>query len=378
MRSITLLVLISVLVTYGLEVAWEKTYGLGDRSEARGVIQDYDGDYLVTGLSVTGQRGSALLFKTDTAGNVMWEKTYNRGDWDVIYEIIPTSDSCYMLAGFTSKGCEDSDQRDVYLIKVDTSGDTLWQRNYGLQGSEEAAGIIETTDNYLVVTGYTDSYEGKDTDILVLKLNSDGDTVWMRNYGGKGSESGNAVIESENGYVIIGTRRKTDTADLDIYLMEISKDGNVLWDDDYGGGGDDWVNDVVLTTVNGYVVLGGTTSHRAEGGHLYALGLDKYGGRLWEQLFGGTAEDEGYAGVKIGYTGYLLAGRTASFGEGADDVYLIEIDKGGNYQWEKTLGGEGDDVANSVTSIPEGFLVAGKSSSFGEGETRCYLVKLSK
>jgi hypothetical protein len=247
-----------------------------------------------------------------------------------------------------------------------------------MQGSEEAVDLIETSDDHILVAGYTDSYEGKNDDVLVVKLDADGDTIWMRNYGSDGQERGSVVLESKNGYVIMGTRSKTDGSEKDIYLMEIGVDGDILWDEDYGGEGDDWVLDVVLTTVGGYLVLGGTTSHGAEGGNVYVFELDKYGGGLWEQLYGGSSEDEAFSGVRIGYTGYLLAGRTASFGEGGNDVYLLEIDRDGNYQWEKTLGGEGDDIAYSVANIPDGFLIAGKSSSFGDGDNECYLVKLSK
>jgi len=377
MKKTVILFLITILVVLGVEVVWEKTYCEGTNAEARCVLEAFDGGYLVAGSVDSATMSSLYLFKTDTAGKVLWQRTYNRGSRDKGKGIISTSDSSYLIFGFATNLKGGKENRDVYVLKVDTAGDTLWQQTYGLSGSEEPLAVTETSDSHFLAVGFTDTYEGKDDDVIVLKLDAGGDTVWMRNYGGAGSERGVDIVESKNGYVVIGTKKEADTADIDIYLVEVDTEGNLLWDDTYGEDGDDWVHDVVITTVGGYLVVGGTTSHRAEGGHVYVFELDKYGGKLWEQLFGGTEEDEAFAGVKIGYTGYLLAGRTASFGAGEDDVYLLEIDRDGNYQWEKTLGGEGDDVATSITRIADGYLVAGSTTSFGDGETRCYLIKLT-
>ncbi|MBN2378422.1 hypothetical protein JXM67_01285 [candidate division WOR-3 bacterium] len=378
MRKITLFVLMGAFGANGLEIVWEKTYGESMSAEVRSVLEAFDGGYLALGSTASTSASSVWLFKTDTAGNVLWQKTYNLGVWDGGFKIIPTSDSAYLVVGFSGKGV--SDGKDVYVLKVDTVGDTLWQRTYGGQGSEEAVSVIENPDGSFIIVGYTDSYppedEGKDEDIFVLKLDVNGDSIWQNHYGGEGWQTGAAVASSSNGYVIIGSKGETAICERDVYFVELDADGNLLWDDTYGGEGEDYSRDLVKSARGGYLIVGGTTSHRAEEGNAYVFEVNAYGEKLWERLYGGNEPDEARAVEKMGYKGYLVVGGTSSYGEGGEDVYILELDRDGNVISENNLGGENTDRAYCVTRIKDGYLVAGVSSSFGQGNPQAYLVKL--
>jgi len=150
------------------------------------------------------------------------------------------------------------------------------------------------------------------------------------------------------------------------------------WQKTFGGSKWDEAGAIIPTKDNGFIVTGLTFSFGNGKGDVYLIKIDKNGNKIWQKTFGGSKNDEAYAITPTKDGGFIVAGYTESFGNGKD-VYLIKIDKNGNKIWQKTFGGSKNDEADAITSTKDGgFIVAGYTDSFGNGEYDVYLIKIDK
>ncbi len=188
---------------------------------------------------------------------VVWERTYggNANDW--ANSIIETSDG-YVVAGHTeSKGAGGA---DAWIIKLDRNGNIVWDRTYGGSDWDWADSVIETSDGYYVVVGYTASKGAGSGDAWVIKLDRDGNIVWDKTYGGSDWDRSFSITSSSNGCCIVvgDTKSKRDT--FDIWVLKINYASSQLnWDKTIGWDRSDEVGYSVVRTSDGYYVIAGWT-----------------------------------------------------------------------------------------------------------------------
>jgi len=191
------------------ELEWLKTYGVKGNGEDHGkvVVQTSDGGYVIVGC--TGSEPShggydVWLIKTDANGDTLWTRTYGGTSYDYGYSVIQTSDGGYMIVGSTSSF--GTGGYDVWLIKTDANGDTLWTRVIGYSGGrDEGWAVQQTSDGGYIIVGYTSSFGSGGYDVWLIKTDANGDTLWMRTYGGTNDDYGRWVQQtSDGGYIIVG------------------------------------------------------------------------------------------------------------------------------------------------------------------------------
>ena len=226
-----------------------------------------DHGFIVAGTT-TAYPEDYRLVKTDSAGNPTWTRTYGgaRSDWPFAIEL--TSDGGYILAGVTfSFG---SGQNDVYLVRTDAWGDTIWTRVYGGADEDWAFGVVETQDSGFAVTGLSASYSPGDRDLSVLRLDRYGDTLWTRTYGWWSDDQGRRIIRSgDGGLIVLGTW--FGTASQDLWLLCLNDDGDTVWTRTFGGPSNDMGYDCQRTDDGGYVLAGWTQSFGAGGADAYLV-----------------------------------------------------------------------------------------------------------
>jgi len=384
MRTIILLAIGCVLLLVSTTAAdpgdtlWTRTYGGSNDEEGYSVQQTTDGGYIIAGYTESFGAGDSdvYLVKTDSSGDTLWTRTYGGSRDDQGYSVQQTSDGGYIIAGYTFSfpGYE-----DVYLVKTDSSGHTLWTSTYGGDWRDEGFSVQQTSDGGYIIAGLTYSFGAGPSDVYLVKTDSSGNTLWTRTYGGSDHDWGRSVQQtSDGGYIIAGWTMSFGVGRNDDYLVKTDSSGDTLWTRSHGGIYYDAGESVQQTSDGGYIIAGSTYSFGAGNDDVYLVKTHVSGTLLWIHTYGGSDWDRGYSVQQTSDGGYIVAGYTMSFGAGYQDVYLVKTGFAGTPLWTRTYGGSGDDAARSVQQTSDGgYIIAGNTESFGAGESDVYLVRVA-
>ncbi len=358
---------------------FQKILGGSAGDAGSSVIQTTDGGYIFTGGTVSFGAGNydVYLVKTDVNGDTMWTRSYGGTGTEIGHDIQQTADGGYIIAG-ESIGLGAANA-DFYLIRTDINGNLLWSKTYGGADYERCYAVDQTTDGGFILTGRTNSFGAGQDDLYLVKTDINGDTLWTKTYGGSNDDVGRSVRQtSDGGYIITGFTRSYDAGNGDVYLIKTDSSGNVSWTKVIGGAfmEDGW--SVQQTFDGGYIITGFTVTYGAGSYDVYLIKTDTNGNILWSKTYGGTSNDVGYSVQQTDDGGYIITGKTASFGAGGFgwDVYLIKTDSTGDTLWTRTFGGTNDDKGHSVQQTGDGgYIIAGQSQSFISGNIDMYLIK---
>jgi uncharacterized delta-60 repeat protein len=209
------------------DVQWAKTYGGTGEDWAYSVQQTSDGGYIVAGGTLSfGAGGDILLIKTDANGDVQWAKTYGGTDYDYAYSVQQTSDGGYIVAGWTiSFGAGDV---DIFLIKTDANGNIIWAKTYGGTDYDYAYSVQQTSDGGYIAAGWTSSFGAGNRDIFLIKTDANGDTIWAKTFGGTSNDLAYSVQQtSDGGYIVAGWTSSFGAGNRDIFLIKTDANGDI-------------------------------------------------------------------------------------------------------------------------------------------------------
>ena len=305
----------------------------------------------------------------------VFQKTFGGVGTDFAYYMQQTSDGGYVSIGQTENF--GAGGLDIYLIKMDSAGEVLWTKTYGGSGDEFGYYVQETSDGGYIIAGETSSFGLDSSDVYLIKTNSSGDVMWTKTYGGSKIDVGSCVQQTyDGGYVIIGHTESYGEGSADSYLIRTDSVGDTLFTKTYGGIGWDGSYIVQITNDFGYILSGETYGFGSGPSDVYLIKVDENGVTEWTKTFGGNGYEGAWGVQQTTDNGYIVAGWANSFGAGNYDVYLIRTDSNGDTIWTKTYGGTGLDVGIQVQQTSDnGFIVAGYTYSFGAGGGDVYLIK---
>ncbi|MCK4654863.1 MAG: carboxypeptidase regulatory-like domain-containing protein, partial [Candidatus Cloacimonetes bacterium] len=358
----------------GAQIAFERWYGGAMGEEGYSVAQTDDGGYIITGWTHSYGAGcmDVYLIKTDASGDTLWTKTFGGTSADCGRSVARTQDGGYIITGYTYSYGAGSD--DVYLVKTDSLGDTLWTKTFGGTNCEEGRSVAQTDDGGYIITGHTTSYGAGGKDVYLIKTDASGNTLWTKTFGGTGDDEGRSVSQTNDGGYIIAGYISYSYQSGDVYLIKTDALGNTLWTRTFGGTVTDLGYSGTQTDDGGYIITGNTYSYG--GCNVYLIKTDASGDTLWTKTFGGTGYNYGYSVTQTDDGGYIIAGYTEIFGPGWSDVYLIKTDASGNTLWTRTFGGTDYDRGFSVAQTDDGgYIIAGYTATYGAGLEDVYLIK---
>ena len=318
-----------------------------------------------TSRSQPQDRSQAVLLLATTEGDMLWNQTYD-GTGSAIpgplgaYPVIQTADGGFILAGRMGG--------DAWLVKTDFRGDIEWQQTYGGAGEEAAQVVIQTADGGFALAGYTDSYGSGRQDFWLIKTDFHGDMEWNRTYdqGGFNDFVYAGIQTADGGFVLAGRTAFCDEGCLDAWLVKTDIYGNIEWQQTYGGDSGEGARAMIQTVDGGFALAGRTFSFGAGADDFWLVKTDAHGNIEWQQTYGGADRDGPSAVIQTVDGGFVLAGYTADSGAGGaviwlDDIWLVKTDARGTVQWNQTYGGSGDDEAYSVIQMADGgFILAGR------------------
>ena len=259
------------------DTLWTKTFGGAYYDDGQSVRQTRDSGYIITGATTRSdtEQPNVCLIKTDANGNTLWTKSFGGTNEARGYSVEQTEDGGFIIAGNTLSGTPRS--WNVYLVRTTADGDTLWSKTFGDTCYQFGFAVTQTPDGGFAVAGGTNSIENRNFDVYLIRTNSNGDTLWTRTYGGTEHDISNSMHSTpDGGFVLVGYTRSFGAGDADIYLIRTDADGDTLWTRTYGGPGNDQGHSVQQPADGGYICTG-TQSYGASGQDVYLIKTDSMG-----------------------------------------------------------------------------------------------------
>ena len=365
--------------TAGEVLTWDKTFGGSEPDMANSIIQTEDGGYAVAGYtwSKGAGRQDFWVIKLYEDGSIEWDRTFGGSEAEVIYSIIQTKDGGYAIAGKT-KSIASGEK--AWVIKLNKRGNKVWDNAFAKRTDDEIFSIIQTADAGYAVCGYTGAKDWGEVDCWVIKLDETVNTVWDKIFGGIGWDETNSILQTEDGgYVVFGFVQSKNKGREDAWIAKLDENGEIVWDKAFGGSQNDEIFSGIKTTDGGYAVCGYTESKGAGGYDAWIAKLDENGEIVWDKAFGGIEADVANSIIQTRDGGYALAGYTWSKGAGREDAWVIKVDENGDVVWDKTFGGSNEDVARCIIQTDDGgYAVAGYTESKGAGRYDVWVMKLDE
>jgi hypothetical protein len=267
------------------------------------VIAANDGGALVFGVAGGGSAGTDYyILRTDADGNKLWDKRFGGARMDTAVDVLPLEDGYLLLGSTESTG---SGGADIELIRVDSAGDLVWSRTYGGAADDFPVGFLQTEDGGLAMFGATASFGSGDLDYYLVKTDAFGEEQWYQTYGYANLNFPGAMLQTEDGgYLLAGN---TGPA----YLVKTDVDGALVWERVLGGDGYYEVRDIAARPGGGYVMTGpgktlGDDFFVCAAAFLMETGGD---GQLEQvRLFGEFSETESHQMIPTSDNRFVLVG----------------------------------------------------------------------
>jgi hypothetical protein len=258
-----------------------------------------------------------------------------------------TTDGGYILAGRTNSYGAGSE--DFWLVKTNSAGNEEWNQTFGGSSGDSAHSVQQTTDGGYILAGRTNSYGAGSWDFCwLVKTDSAGNEEWNRTFGGSGGDSAYSVQQTtDGGYSLAGYTDSYDAGSWDFWLVKADSAGNEEWNRTFGESGHDVAYSVQQTTDGGYILAGRTNSY-GELSDFWLVKTNSAGKEEWNRTFGESGHDVAYSVQQTTDGGYILAGDTDSYSAGYWDFWLVKTDSAGKEEWNRTFGGVEVDGADFV------------------------------
>lgn len=349
---------------------WDKTIGGSGLDQLYAVYQTKDGGYILGGHSTSGKTGDKSnankgayldywIVKLDADGNKQWDNNFGTTGFVIneFHDLRQTADGGYIIGGM-SDGAMSGDKsenskggNDFWVLKLDATGNKVWDKTIGGSGSDNFVSLVQTTDGGYLLAGYSDSPVSGDKteaskgtfDYWIVKLSADGAKSWDKTIGSSASETlGDLALTADGGFLlggytpdapISGDKTEASIGLQDFWVVKTDANGVKLWDKTIGGTNSDKLFSVAQTQ-SGEYILGGSSPSKISGdktennfgvNDYWVALLDANGRKLWTKTVGGnnTSLVTGITGTKDG--GILMGGRTNSskINDKSEDGYGI-------------------------------------------------------
>lgn len=397
-------------LSFNGEIEWAKTFGGSREDDANSIVQTPDGGYAIVGFTMsndgditdkTTTDADVWVFKLNSEGELQWSKTYGGSADDRGTKIINTTDGGFAVIGYTRSNDGDVSYNngfyDFWLLKLDASGNLLWENTFGFSGNDQGQSLIQTADGGYFLTGFMD-FDGMLTqtsqlsksstrhgvgEFWAVKTDHNGNEKWSHYYGGTDNDRAYDVVQTpDGGFMMVGNSESDDfditnpLGSYDYWVVKIDSSGNLLWQKNYGGSGIEIAYSITRTIDGNYLVLGDTRStdqhvtNPRGNADAWLIKINENGDLLWQKSYGGSQFDTGRSITEKPDGNLIVFGASRSNDQdvsnnyGQSDFWLVLANANGNLIFEKNYGGSATDFGNDAILTSSGQIVmAGSSES---------------
>ncbi len=305
-------------------------------------------------------------------------RSYGGSGNDFGEAVITTSDTCYLVVGATESF--GNGVTDLYVFKVDSLGDYIWSRTYGGPNIDYGTDVIEMEDGSFLLSGYSNS-SSMDYDFYLVKISSTGQHQWTRTYGGNDWDLAYAICKinhSSSGYVMAGETYSYGAGSTDGYLIKVNALGDTLWTQTYGGNNADGFKDIIEDT-NGNLICIGTTSSNTtyNDADIWVVKLDSLGNELWNYVHSDTLDDEGTSICLAKNGDYLFAGNDQQPNNYSAFFGIRPVS--GSLNFYNDYNGPLDEFSSTIIRHQDSssYSLIGNTNSWGNGSLKVLFTQLN-
>ncbi len=353
------------------EIEWHKTFGGSKDDRGQAVIQTSDGGFAMAGYAMSSDGDGSnnegfhdhWIIKLSPSGDLEWEQSFGFAGHDHAYDLVQTDDGGFFFSGFldiVASGGAGSTEKgrsltahgvgEFWGTKIDSQGNIEWRKFFGGTNNDRSYGLVKSNEGGFIMTGFSES---DDTDISntkgsydfwLVKVDSEGEFLWERSFGGSGIEVSYDIEHTDDGaYVVVGHSFSTDKdvsmnhGESDVWLIKVSDNGELLWERTYGGSAFDSANSVKLCSDGGFLIAGNSRSNDQDldsnmgENDMWMLKTDPNGNLEWQMSLGGSGIDMAFDALEHDTDSYILVGESGSpdFNaeehKGATDLSIIKF-----------------------------------------------------
>ncbi len=405
----------NISISQEWQIDWQQCFGGTENDYATDIVEK-DSIYLIIGVSkspdgdVSFNHGGddGWLVQTDMQGNLLWEKTYGGSSGDGFFNILESANGYYYLVGGSNSNDGDitndpyPNTMDFWIVKIDSSGNIIWERIVGGNAGDHIVNGILTSDNGIIAIGYSGSSDGDISvhyglyDIWMIKLNSEGETEWDFTIGNTAMDFPGAIIEtSDGGYLVGGSSEIIGGGNLtcetnglaDAVIIKLDSLRNIEWQQCYGGSEYDGALELIEIE-EGYMFAGyaGSNDGNISGWHggddIWLVKLDFWGDIIWQKCLGGgyhegpkylEQDDEG---------NFIVIGPTQSNNGDVSgnhsllptdsDIWMVKVTESGDVVWQQCFGGEENETLQNgiLKKVGNNYIIAGETND-ESGDVLC-------
>jgi hypothetical protein len=327
---------------------------------------------------------------------ITWQNCFGGSEQDYVMDIVTTDNGCIIVGNTFSDDGDVSynhgEDNDVWLVRIDSIGNLLWEKTLGGSLSDGGSRIIRASANtyYILAGALSDDYDisfdpyENSVDFWILKIDEMGNIIWDRIVGTTHYDHiYTGTITNDGGIIAIGWAGINDGDKsvwygyYDMWMIKLNSEGEIEWDFTLGGSDFDFSHAIIQTSDGGYLV--GGTAIVEPGGNLECdmhdqadavlVKLDSARNIEWQRCYGGSDYDGAIRLLELG-DGYIFSGYAGSNDgditgwHGGNDIWVVKIDFYGNIIWQKCLGGSKGEGVKSIFSLSDGgFMIFGNTSS---------------
>jgi len=358
-------------VSYSQPITWQRVFFDTPFTAARKSQQTYEGGFITTGYTGSNQ-GRIYVIKQNPFGDTLWIKWTERSGFG--WWVEQTQDKGLVVAAST-----DVQNTTGYLFKTDSLGNMIWERLYINIHGYQVRCVKQTPDSGYILALSWNLSNGQPK-IMLMETDSIGQTIWQSIYYGPARETPDEVnIVNNSGYVVLGNTSNGFISGTDIFIIRVNLNGDTLWTKIIGSPNYGDVGYKIQNTLDGGFILCGWTASFTNGQkhESYVVKLDSLGNIQWQRTYSGLGGDEALA-IRKKQNGYVLAGYSDSLNDGNGRAKIRLLDNAGNVLRQTSFSPFTEPAAFYSVELASdgGFILCGLADDPAIGNfARAYIVK---